>query len=355
MEKYYYYDGKIAQAQEVSLSLLAQGVTIITTDGLRIGHWNFTDIEVVHDDTLNNRLRLSNRTIRGARLVVECGIAPRIRETLAVLQNARQDVKPYHFLFAIPMALVLFIAGMTLYGPPMADFFLRYVPTTIDEKIGELAESQLVDDITLCGDEEAERALNKILQRLLENVDTPFTFRVDIGQDDTVNAFALPGGHIVLYGGLIDEAETPEELAGVLAHEMAHVIKRHGVASLAKQLGLQAILLAATGDTNSVINFGHTLLSMSMSRSQEAEADAVGAEMLAKAGISVKGLQAFFARIAKNQSDYGVLNLLSTHPHGEDRANALTDPAGFVLRPLLTNDEWAALKGYCGADLDGDT
>lgn len=353
MEKYYYYDGKTAQAQEVSLSILTQGLTINTSEGLRAGHWNFADIEIVQDDKLNNRLRLSNRTIRGARLVVECGIAPRIRETLVQLQKKRQDIKPYHFLFAIPMLLALFIAGMSLYGPPMADHFLGFIPTTVDEKIGELAESQLVEDITLCADDAAEAALNKILERLLETVDTPFTFRVDIGNDDTVNAFALPGGHIVIYGGLINQADTSEELAGVLAHEMAHVIKRHGVAGLAKQLGLQAILLAATGDTNSVINFGHTLLSMSMSRTQEAEADAVGADMLAKAGISVKGFQAFFERLSRSQSDYGVLNLLSTHPHGEDRAKALTDPPGFVSRPLLTNEEWTALKGYCGED-DGD-
>jgi hypothetical protein len=174
--------------------------------------------------------------------------------------------------------------------------------------------------------------------------------RVRVLDDRTVNALAAPGGEVILYRGLLDKAGSAEELAGVLAHELAHVQHRHGLRSVARIAGLFVLTSALTGGSDAVAAAA-ALVGLSYSREFEREADADGARMLRAAGIGTEGLQAFFARMEREKSGASgsLWGYVSTHPADADRVSALRAaerPAAPV--PALSAADWAAVKGICG-------
>jgi Zn-dependent protease with chaperone function len=151
-----------------------------------------------------------------------------------------------------------------------------------------------------------------------------YTYEFHVVQDDTLNAFALPGGVIVVHTGLIKATKRPEELAGVLAHEVQHVELRHSLQAMIKELGLRGLWAAATGDIGGTLA-GEALLkitSLRFSRDAEREADARGFEVLVRNDIDPSGMVDFFGTMAR-EAGAGPPAWLSTHPASESRQQAL--------------------------------
>ena len=162
-------------------------------------------------------------------------------------------------------------------------------------------------------------------------------------------SFALPGGWVVLFRGLIEEAEAPEEVAGVLAHEIGHVVHRHGTERIFKALGVQLLVQIVMGGVSDGLmsSAGQVLLLLSYSREDEAEADAAALDLLAAAGMRNDGLAAFFRRLAEQESDLPeALRFLSTHPSLRARARDLARPQG-PADPAMTPEDWQALRAIC--------
>jgi predicted Zn-dependent protease len=177
----------------------------------------------------------------------------------------------------------------------------------------------------------------------------PFVFRVvDL---PVANALAFPGGQVLVTAKLIADAETPDELAGVLGHEIAHVERRHVTRQLAQDLGLGlaiALLLGDVGTTSTLAaTYGSQLASLSYGRGQEAEADDAGVRRAHAAGFDPRGLDAFFKRLAAADAVDGPA-LLSSHPATEDRSAAIgalvqaLGPAKPGVRPRLP--AWEAVR-----------
>lgn len=143
---------------------------------------------------------------------------------------------------------------------------------------------------------------------------------------DLVNAFALPGGRIILTKGLLERSQDGSEIAAVLAHEIAHVLHRDPMTGWIRQEGTNLLLIAlfgqdGTGSLAGAITGG--LLNARYTREQEGRADRTAIDLLAKNGISSSGGAAFFERLADgttNNPFSGVLALMETHPGSEDRA-----------------------------------
>ncbi len=98
-----------------------------------------------------------------------------------------------------------------------------------------------------------------------------YQYKFHVALDKSVNAFAMPGGFVVVHTGLIQLAESPEELAGVLAHEIQHVEQRHSLRAMAQSLGLYAVLSLLVGDTSGLASLGGDLLKLKFSRNHETE------------------------------------------------------------------------------------
>ena len=188
-------------------------------------------------------------------------------------------------------------------------------------------------------------ALSDVVGRLypLDAADRAIPIQVSVVRGDAVNAFATLGARIYVYDGLLQQARSPEELAGVLAHEIEHVRHRHiiqgAVVSAATWGGLTAIF-GGTGDAG----VAHSLLTLSFSREQEAEADEDGLRRLRTAGVDADGLVQFFERAGRATSAPA---LLSSHPADADRAQRAARFRGYAVKPVLSAEQWVALRGLC--------
>lgn len=153
-----------------------------------------------------------------------------------------------------------------------------------------------------------------------------------------INAFALPGGTIVFHRGLLERTRTAEEIQGVLAHEMAHVQKRHGVLQMVQNLGVAMAIQKLQGGESqvldSLIRDSGQLLSLKFSRDHERVADDLGWELLERAQINPQGMGDFFAglnAVAVTRSSPAI-PLLSTHPAPQERLDRLAQKSA-TLRP----------------------
>lgn len=140
-------------------------------------------------------------------------------------------------------------------------------------------------------------------------------------KDDAVNAFAMPGGIVIVNTGLLKKAGSADEVAAVLAHEIQHVEQRHALKNMMNSAGVAAVVMLVLGDANTaLIMIAHQVSTQFFSRQVEAEADLKGAQLLLKQGIRSEGMASFFKRLAKEQPKAGhVPEWLSSHPDTANR------------------------------------
>ena len=224
------------------------------------------------------------------------------------------------------MALLgLFLAKDWLVGK-----VAKQVPVAWEKKLGEtlfqqLKADQLVEDTVIHED------FDKIASRLIKGIGSKrYEFKFHIVKDDSLNAFALPGGTMAIHTGLLLKANSAEEVAGVMAHELAHVTEQHGVSNLIEAAGLYMVVTALFGDATGLLaiiaNNGPMLLQMKFSRDHEREADKRGFEFLMAAEIDPKGMVSFFKKMHLHQEEKGtntIPDFLSTHPATTKRINNL--------------------------------
>lgn len=168
----------------------------------------------------------------------------------------------------------------------------------------------------------ALEAVRSIGARLTQG--SKYSYEFYIAEDNTLNAFALPGGIIVVHTGLIAATQRPEELAGVLAHEVQHVELRHSLRGTIKELGLRGLWALVTGDLGGtlVAQAALEMTSLKFSRDDEREADQRGFDALVKAGIDPAGMPAFFKTMSERTDELPVA-FISTHPLSAEREAAL--------------------------------
>lgn len=246
--------------------------------------------------------------------------------------------------------------------PWMARVIALSLPSPWEAELGKASEDLLVRVVARIEHKSPEQMICaegpglEILQRLLRQMvaqpvlglTQPPTLAVL--DTDLVNALALPGGRMVLLRGLIDEAKHPNELLGVLAHEMGHLAKRHPTEMAVQTVGTSVLLSLLIGDATGgtgLTLMGESLINGAYSRDKERAADAVAVETLAAAGWDPRPFALFFDRLAKQQGGLEEhLSWISSHPLSEDRAAAIRaaqGPSGIAMTDL----EWARVRTIC--------
>ena len=175
---------------------------------------------------------------------------------------------------------------------------------------------------------------------------------VSVIDDATVNAFALPGHRILIMRGLIDAAEDGDEFAGVLAHEMGHIVHRDPMESLLRAAGLGAVAAAlgsGDGGLASSAGLARAVTSAAYGRAAETQADAAAIETLRRAELRADGLGRFFQVLRRREAEPGgsghPLAWLSDHPPTAEREARVAQPSGGA--PAMTGAEWSALRRMC--------
>jgi Zn-dependent protease with chaperone function len=219
---------------------------------------------------------------------------------------------------ALPLLLLL---AFFLLADDLAGWAAGRVSVQQEVALGDAGFAAMKPRLALRDDAAAAAMLRDLGARLTRG--SVYTYRFHLVQDKSINAFAMPGGIVVVHSGLIAATRSPEELAGVLAHEVQHVELRHSLKSVMKQMGLSAVWAMVSGDLSSAMTgkAAQHIMSLKFSRDAEREADASGLDALLRAGIDPAGMPAFFATLEK--AGAAPPALLSTHPASDARRDAL--------------------------------
>ncbi len=199
------------------------------------------------------------------------------------------------------------------------------------------------------GEEAGRAAFDKLMRQLEAEAGLPYPLNPAVVRKGEANAIALPGGRIYVFQGLIDKAETPDELAGVIAHEIGHVAHRDGTRAILQSAGLSLLFGMLLGDFvggGAVVLAATTILQTSYSREVESAADLYGVMLMSKIGGDARALGAFLQRI--DGGTHPGIRILLDHPETKERVSKINAAAASgPTRPLIDGAEWAALKRVC--------
>jgi Zn-dependent protease with chaperone function len=358
-----YFDGRTSARHDVLVTLGAAGLKIESSDGTLLADWPYDEI-----DELSARaivLRLGRRgsaalerlevldPIFAAAIDVQ---AIHVDRTGALRRRQRRSVIGWSVAATVSLVLVAYF-GI----PAIASRLTPLVPPALERKLGDAVDMQtraMLDTRSAgagfeCGTADSEKAggatLGHMIGRLEAAAGLPVPLSVTVVRRDEANAIALPGGHIYVFQGLVTKAETPDEVAGVIAHEIGHVAHRDGTQSVLQAGGLSFLFGMLLGDFvggGAVVMAARTVLQSSYSREAEASADAYGTTLMTKAHGDGRALATMLAKIG-GATEPGMTILLD-HPETKARVAAINRLAGpRPSSPFLDAAEWAALKRIC--------
>jgi Zn-dependent protease with chaperone function len=345
-------DGRSASLRAVQVEFDgAQLLVYDKSDRSRIAQWALSDVSL---DAIQERdvVHLQN-TADPEALITFYG--REARDGLSRI-GIRSDALPrnqWHRLILI-VVCVAGIAGMvTLIWntiPIISRAIADRIPLEIERGLGVQFEEQFSD--RYCESKAAGVVLANLTMKLAGS-SNPIS-AVHVMDIEIPNAFAFPGGYVVLTRGLIESAESPDEIAGVLAHEIAHVYERHVMARIVRSALLSTLWAVTVGDFSGLMVIDPStvfqIATLQFSREDEAEADRGAVEMLIQADIRRDGFVVFFERMSENEGD--IPEWLSTHPASGNRAEIAASEleSGTDTRPAMTDEAWETLLAVCSAD-----
>jgi Zn-dependent protease with chaperone function len=362
-----YYDGEKAAPYQVLVEIYRTNLHIKTPDNSLEKNWPYKEINILDQPVPPQPARLTTRKTPNARLYIEPENWSHLKAKLP--KSAFPSITlstSWNYLIGYAGLSVIFILGTVLFGPKLFEYAGQMIPQNTEEKIGQLAIESSINN-PVCVAAKGQVSLEKIVHKLQQGMKRDIVFNVRVVSDDeTLNAFAAPGGHLVIFSGILKKADSVDEVAGVLAHEMAHIEMNHPMKSLTRNLGISLTLQMMFGNTGTVSNtakLAGIFNQLHYSRQDELEADLVGQNLLRKANIDPSGLELFFKRLKKeetarnsgDESDFPeFLAYFSTHPHTQTRINKLktNEISATNYKKALNKKEWQALKDICAEKMD---
>lgn len=348
----FFFDGTGAQRRNVRLAFQPDGMTILE-DGAEIAFWRYADLSYADAPKGVTRLaarnapELARLEVRDAELAE--AIAPRISGLRAQPRSAGGGtLKIVAWSLAAVFSLALCVVFLV---PLVADRLAPFVPLAMEKRLGDAVDRNVraIFGHDVCTSGDGQAALDRMTSRLLATADLDVPVSVAVLPNKIPNAVALPGGRIYVFDGLLKRAESPDELAGVLAHEIGHVENRDGLRKLLQTGGSAFLLGLLFGDVTgggAIIFASKMLVDSRYSRQAEKAADDYAAALMLAAGRTPRPLGVFLNRLGSGGSDR--LAFLSSHPVTEERMAALSDrhrePTG---APFLSTAEWQAVKTIC--------
>lgn len=270
-----------------------------------------------------------------------------------LLKNAVKDVsrkqRRSHLglgVLGLFLLLPLLLLGALIWqSHNIAGWAAGYISIENEQKLGELAFKQATAGMKLRQGGVDAAAIQEIGSRLTQG--SKYSYKWYVAEDPSINAFAVPGGYVVVNTGLIQAADSAEEVAGVLAHEVQHVELRHTLKNILHSLGLRAAFSLALGDVGGTAlgDFAATLSELKFSRDLESEADRHGLAALKQASIAPQGMVSFFDKLRKQEGATPPA-LLSTHPASENRMQTMQgmvrEQGEWPAKPLAY--DWSVIK-----------
>jgi Zn-dependent protease with chaperone function len=361
-----FFDGTSSARHDVQVVAAATGLKFNAADGGELGDWPYESLRRASAPDGVLRLYRSGDTILARLEIRDAALADAIEDRAATLDRSGSAERALRrkvvglSVAAVASLIVTAIVGV----PALSTRITPLVPLSVERKLGLAVDKQIRETLDTrhlgtafaCGYGAGQSAGRAAIERLVAKLETaaalPVHLSVDVVRRSEPNAFALPGGHVYVFEGLIDAARVPDEVAGVLAHEIGHVAHRDGTRAVLQAAGLSFLFGIMLGDFvggGAVVVGAKTVLRSSYSRQVEAAADAYSVGLMSEVGGDPHALAAILGRIVSDKQEG--LKILRDHPETKDRVVAINAvPAAGAVTPVLDAASWAALKRICATE-----
>jgi beta-barrel assembly-enhancing protease len=363
------FDGKSAGKHPVDIELTPREI-ILKKPGHKPIHWSYSNLRwgAITTSPFHIEHGDDNDEFMETLVVEDPGFYASVLKIAPDSFSATKTQTDFNWkLYAAGIGLLIFAvySFIKTVSPFLADKMVDKIPVTWEVSMGQSILKML--PVEQKPDPKVLKVLQNTVDLLEQSVEgnQPYNLQVYILPVKQVNALALPGGPIVVFEGLLNQAESPEELAGVLAHEIQHVLLRHSTRGVLRNLAQSMVLTLFIGDVNAVmegvVNLAGELETLGLSREMEAQADRKGMELILSANIDPNGMIRIFEKLTKEESenlpkgksiskenDMELSSYFSTHPSGQNRVAQLTKQMqpheDRTWTPLFPNVDWNAIK-----------
>ncbi len=358
-----YYDGLTARSRAVEVEIAATGLAIFDEAGPVVGSWPGEGIRLVERPREGEPVRLGLAGTTARLILDDPGIVEPLRRAAPhLLRRHRTSRRTVGRIALWGVLAAASLAGIVLVLIPLMSAQLAAVtPDSAKYRLGRTVLVHLIDLLPgprtasagrYCANEDGLAALRRLVERLGADLEDRPTVHVAVVNVPLVNAFALPGGIMVFTRGLLDEAGSPEEIAGIAAHELGHLAHDHSTRALYRSFAVALLVGVLFGDlTGGTLAGGlaEWLVNTGYSREVERDADAFALERLKAAGIGTEGLADFFARLEEKHGDESGLlfGLLSTHPATAERLAHIRTAGTPGLRQAMGDEDWTSVRQTC--------
>lgn len=366
-----WFDGRSAKPVEVIVKFGEATLTLYRIDGMPLAHWALASLCALPDTAGASYIVLTPDEESDERLTIaDPDMIGAIRAVCPDLHRLRRRAPPgqrRRLLLWGGGALAAFLLIVFVLIPAIAEELALLIPPAREEALGRVVLGQVEtmfggfgSGLEACETAEGKAALDRMLARLGPHFDSHVPVKLRVLDHPMVNAVALPGGYVIVFRGLLEEAGSAEEVAGVLAHEIGHVLHRDPTRLALRSAGTAGLLGLLVGDmTGGALIGGLTelLITAAYSREAEAEADRTAHRILAAAELPLEPFAGFFLRLAdKHGRPNALLSHLASHPDLVSRAEAARRADrvhGRPFIPLLDDQDWVALRNICDREDQG--
>lgn len=349
----FYYDGQAAVRHSARVNLGTGGLNIGIDGGVAVA-WPYDTLRFTADGSYGEPVRIEHGSAEA--LVIESrDFVEALRQHGVTRRAVPIDLRNWPSVVFCCIAIAIIASIFYTWGVRLvSEQATRFMPAGMERRLGQSVVTILAPEPSRCAD--SGHQLQMVVDRLQSATGSGQQFQVIYVNQGIVNAFAAPGGYIVVYRGLLDETKSPEEFAGVMAHEMEHVLLKHSTKALAREFSGRALLslmAVDSGGTPSAVQASVRLANLSYQRSDEAAADLAGVVLLSRAHIAAGGLTTFLRRLQSRTPARGsTWNYLSNHPATEDRVDALEAEVGRLsatTTPLMSLEAWESARQVCAS------
>ena len=354
-----YFDGESARQFDVAVQIGPQNIVVRDQRGAVLAVWPADEVRLVEKPAKDRPLRLSRAKGEARVVIADTGCLADLNGLCPDLHRLRPSFRevwrPIAIWSTVAVAAAAFLFVVAI--PYAAREAAEATPPDLEVKLGAAAAEQVTRffapgrEAKFCSSPQGDIALRNLTQRFSAQMDLPYPLTVRVVDSRMVNAFTLPGGQILLFKGLLNFAEGPEEVAGVLAHELGHVQRRHPMEVFIENVGAATLIGFLLGDITggsvigALVQFTATA---AYTRDAEREADTDAVALLNGAGIDGSGLTDFFDRLRKREGAdvNGILSVISSHPPTSERSDFVRDNAT-AHGPAMLAPQWRALQDIC--------
>lgn len=364
-----FYDGSISLPLQIQILQDINDLVVKDLNNQVLARYAFSDLILLETATDSLPGIFSVKSTPDVRLVVEDPLL--FHQILSHMKHfqKRLPIDLSWLTLAILSILAVVALGSVFVLPQkFSPILARIIPEPWENAVGKIVREQMTKDMVFCSDPSGQKALDKLAHKLINTYQkSPSTLVLKVIHDDSINnAFAISGNQIFVFSGLIKNCQTDAELAGVLAHEIGHIVKRHPTERTIHGLGLILFFKLISGGINhleTLFTASNLYLTSKYSRIQEREADEIAIEILTKGGIGTKGLATFFESTQEKEEEQKKNNpemiqkiegFFSTHPVTKDRIDHIQERSSVKhTQQAMSPKEWSSIKKMCIKVKDG--